>query len=825
MNKQQVLLLISNTNNRSFHVSFEKNFQISHRIRDGFQNDELLSHIRKAYLYEYLAELSALTADKIDCYNSSLQHLISTPQPIKPDHLLFLCHSIAKINYQLGVSYMRADPSLIEEGLKHAKHYFDAAVKSYNPFKIEYEYTTIETFLEATYLLHPQFELFDSYSPAARLISCTYNLYSCCEEDIECDVSMDNILSDIRTYIAFIKDTKDSISYNAIQEVTSSLQQINDTSLALYDESCATQIIATEQQAEPTTKRRKREAPVEPKHSKPRWKPSVFSFAQFISTFESSHWSIPGFLRRRQQQDLTEIYNGFQRYTKPLLVTKPTGTGKTAEFTAVTNSAYQNGVMTIIVVPTTTLVKQTKTKLIEYTEHSTDLAYDDADISMYSPTEGFRETGAITIVTMASFINLTKKALETFPTTEILTQYLAQYPHTYDKKEVVFHPDFFSLLIIDEGHHVEGVQFYNIITRASCERPKILFSASTMPGEYPKIDRACEPVIIQTLKDAIVAGELSPLQMLTLDFSMYPEAKELTRSIRRKLRTESTVHIEEDVGNLLHQNIGFSYTAASIIKQISEKVPTTQKVMVFTDSIDHANLLAKILTLFFKKRVDAFHTQAHNRSLILERFQSTPKSIIVAVGALDEGFDDPDVNLILDFSVYRSRIRRLVQRIGRAERIRADGSSAIILNIKVLPEDLQLLPRDVIMGANQPHSYLGLPEEHVISEQVIDLVLPPPITINHEVENVLFSREIVPQGAQIVFPKNKRRHKIGMPPVDEDFSFGFFSAASNAYVHPVSTSSSSSSQTFTTRESSVKSFTIGQEDDEEDWVDLLGLFG
>ncbi len=789
MNKQQTLQLILNENTRNFHQVFEKNLKLSSFARESFGDDALLFQIRKVYLYEDLAQSSISKADKFEYYQNGLNIIDSlfATSISKPEHLLFVCHYAAKLNYQLGTLWMQMDSSLDENGLDKAKQCFETALCNYDLFKTTAGIDSDHAFCEASYQLHLSFNYFDAYSPWARVISCAYNHYRCCEENISDDISLDALLVDLEAKIALSRDVAGSPSYAAVEEVRHNVQQIKSSQLSSHSSfDFVAETTANVVHVEPAKKRKKISSSSYQPASERTWSRTVLSLSQFQESVQKDTWSIPSFLRQRQIQDMQAIYGGFKQYTKPLLVTKPTGTGKTAEFTALTNSAYCHGVCTIIVVPTITLVMQTREKFIEYKAHNADMNYALPDILAYSPTTNLREIGPITIVTMASFINQTKKALKKFPTKEALQQHIEHYPDACFKNEVFFHPAFFSLLIIDEGHHIDGDQFYNIVTRADCERPKILFSASTLLGNYPRIDRIVHAVVTQTLKEAILARELSPLQMLTLDFSMYPEAKELTRSIRRRIKENIDVNIEEEVGQLLYDNIGFSYTAAGIIKQLYEKVPTTRKLMVFTDSIDHADLLAKILTQVFNKQVDSFHTQKKNREQILARFKSVPQSIVVAVGALDEGFDESDVNLILDFSLYRQRTRRLIQRIGRAERIREDGSSAIILNIKVLANDLQLLPRDVIMGEEQLHSYLGLPEDEVVSEQLIDLVLPPPIFIQHDVGGVHISKEIRAQGAKIMFPKNKTRHKIGMPPVDDEpvYAGRFFSASSSSHHGP-----------------------------------------
>ena len=89
--------------------------------------------------------------------------------------------------------------------------------------------------------------------------------------------------------------------------------------------------------------------------------------------------------------------------------------------------------------------------------------------------------------------------------------------------------------------------------------------------------------------------------------------------------------------------------------------------MVFCNNIQHAINVAKILQKICPdKGVYLYHSKVPHKIAILSEFKKNPNSIIVGVGALDEGFDDDQVNVILDFTVYIKMIRRILQRAGRA---------------------------------------------------------------------------------------------------------------------------------------------------------------
>ena len=787
--------LLSITDVDTFHTQFETYFSISPRHRLAFGEDALLQPLRIAYLFEVYASTTEHVHEKILYQYDALNLLLSlNTQTMTQVQFLFLCHYTAKIHYELGVIWMELhhmhsqeidlasilNPSVVlseshqavvsailsenKDLLRLAVQAFEQASACYESFKIKYAFIDNDAFYEPSYDLYRSFKAFDAYSPWARMISIACNHYLCVQEDEQSTLSNTKLLADLNAQLEKHKETAGSRSFDAICVVKTIL---NPLPLAMPHANTA----------HPNKKRKKKGSDVAVSSVIDDWLPVIAHRDDFNRTLQENRWSTPLFLRTRQQQDLQQIYMGFKTFNQPLVVTKPTGTGKTAELSAITNAAWQNHVVTVIVVPTVTLAEQTRNKLIEYSHHH-GMDYNTDHITLFCPTLKSMRTGPITVVTQSSYVKQVMAAQERFPSEAALQAYVTTTENAYLEKEVFFHPSFFSLLIIDEGHHVVGEKMYDCIKSTPCRRPIVLLSASTLPEEYPAIDDICQHVVTQTLHEAIDNGELASIQALTIDFSMYEKAKQLTRSIRTRMPgkiKELDAQSRQDISDLMCEEAGFSLTAISILKQVKDTIPSAKKMMVFTDSIDHANLLATMLTQLFHQNIQAFHTKSPHREKVLDAFKKNKTQVIVAVGALDEGFDDPNVNVILDFSIYVTRIRRIIQRLGRSLRLRDDGSGAILISIKLLPQDLQLIPRDVIMG-RQEHGYLGVSGHAILNDQIIKLVLPNPLTISSSQESsqsesssgYLSNRTIYPQGAAMVFPRGRARFKLGTPPQDHE---------------------------------------------------------
>lgn len=782
------ILSISDTN--QFHRQFERHFRLTANLRTQFDNNSVLLGIRRAFIFECAADAAPNELDKIyyyyqaeDALKCTRVELTSVGTILSEQQNLFLCHALAKVLYQQGTCWMQVhdkqstDSTAFEHFQQNSTHSLSTiqqqALSSISPLEaaslaLEQGYYSYESFhpvrniesniqaLNKMYDIYHGLEALDPYSPWSRLIALSYNYFLCAQENERLVDQTTYLETRLTKLILSHKDPANSPSTQAIAQVEKFLE-------VFKRETDSPTIITSGGTDKLKKKRRLKQT------SKPmiHWLPSITNRSTFNASFTTKQaWTIPDFLRPRQKEDMATIFNALPTNTCPMIVTKPTGTGKTAEFSALTNAAWQKGLPTIIVVPTVTLVEQTYQKLIDYSQ-LLGMDFTSDHFSMFCPTKQHMNVGPITIVTQASYVAQAKKAEEKLPTDQALREFIETNPQAFWQSSIVFHPSFYSLLIVDEGHHADGKALLSFISRSSCQRPKVLFSASTIPGQYPNLDNCCQHIITQELKDAIQAGELAPFQSMTLDFSMYAEARQLTRSIRQRLALKGPdaaldEESKKEISEVLCRNGGFGLTALSVLEQISKQQPSSKKVMIFTDSIDHANQLAELASCVFQQKIDAFHTKAHDRDGILENFKANRRKAIVAVGALDEGFDDPNVNLILDFSIYKSRIRRMIQRLGRALRLRADGSGAILVSIKLLPKDLQLIPRDEIIG-EQSIGYLGLTTEQVLSPNNLTLTLPQTLELAAD-------QIISPQGAALVYPADRRRHKLGTPPESEEHS-------------------------------------------------------
>ena len=127
---------------------------------------------------------------------------------------------------------------------------------------------------------------------------------------------------------------------------------------------------------------------------------------------------VAGFLRDYQQQDISTSLESITNYcahlppetqmpAPRLMITKPTGTGKSALIIEFARRTIASNVPVIIIVPSIILVEQFFAGIQSFSESHT-LGLD--EVARYLPTKNQYQLGPLTIITHASFVNMTKKS-------------------------------------------------------------------------------------------------------------------------------------------------------------------------------------------------------------------------------------------------------------------------------------------------------------------------------------------------------------------------------------------------------------------------------
>ena len=682
----------------------------------------VVAKLRQVYLNEVKANQSLNEKDKLSCFFKSVS-LLQELESIFADKnqlQIFIKHQQAKMYYEIGVVLLRSKESVdYFSDIKQIKDILEALTEGEGDknlclatqlFQKAYGCYSEEN-LDSNY---GRLTSLDPYHPQLRKAAILTNLKVCEDEGIE---SIENIEGKLTQ----LKQTGNESSYAKEPTTKKILKQIEKALSAVdCDEACDNQGEMS------STRPSKRKASRDVANSKlKRQKFTSQSLevtsqelldkynqicAKAIDNDSEVHWlkqisplqRFSEFLWPRQQSNMKDIFDvfkddGFGVEKLPhIMVTKPTGSGKSALILEQARHCIENHQPVILVVPSIDLVKQFKDTFDQFVKSKhKDLGVLEGQYATFLPTENIKQIGPITIMTQSSFSKQIKKQID--GKQDVLPNFKLE---NFKK----------SMVLMDEAHHGEGKKMRELFlgNEAFKSIPVMGFSASTgdMENEYKQINKLFpfQPVN-ETLGELIECGELSPIQFEEIDFSMYKQAKELLSRIKEKTDDQALQEINET----LTSQLSFSLTACAQFYQRMQ-TPTSQKGLVFATGISHAQHIATMLTKLTGQQVYAYHSKlsSDERQRILSDFkkEESKGAILVAVDALDEGFDCPAVNRVLDFGYYKHRTRRLFQRLGRALRLRNPSSDTLYMSVKLFKykepdsNEGQILPRKFLF-ANQ----------------------------------------------------------------------------------------------------------------------------
>jgi superfamily II DNA or RNA helicase len=778
-----------------------------------FNLGPLLTFYRRSYLYEMLAEVFAnearVSADPVSnrfrCmvfYQAASYVLEGDVKALGDDAVVLQAHMRAKIFYQLGVVCMELadlsenDDEVIErcmiaapdaecpEALSRAlalqapKHddlydtalaYFEEAAHCYRLVKAQcFDGARLTGLFFSGSDYYAQYLEIDSYTMPARMISIMYNMYVCREEgaqtqraqSLSSGLSCDSLLSYVSLCAPKSKEDKQALS--VVEKKLISLSSQREPSKKMRDE--------------PASKRaRKVDAGVTMGFDPSDYASSHEKLQRFLEEVNELNDSelrstFPTFLYEHQKDTLVAVVRDLSKGELRQLITKPTGTGKTAILYALVCMLAKRNILLTIVVPSSAyLCGQVADDLKKY-----DQQYGGGELSpligVYSPKLGQASLGPIVCLSQAVWTRrmTCKKVIK-----QEVCDYALDQAKIFSQFGDRFHPATQAVYLVDEAHHLDAHG-----ARAMLEfmkNPVIGVSASTIPNHYPWLTLNFHHSVTEEVLAAVKSAHLKPLQVMTVDLSSHESARQLSRQIKAD-HINANGDITQEGRQLIEREMiekkGLTLTVLSVLLQVvrqrKKNVSQSSRVLVFTDFIAHAEMIVKLLKVLDPSfKCKACHSQIEGDSTaVIQDFKEGGFDCLVSVGQIDEGVDIPDANLLVDFSLYKMKIRRCLQRAGRILRKTDDGCDAIIISARLLPQkdDVQLTNADIIFGKGSSKSYAGYEEgdDRLVKAQSCALTKPHDISAEGAVVSA--------SGAYVVYPNARRRVAFCNPPeeLDED---------------------------------------------------------
>ena len=305
-----------------------------------------------------------------------------------------------------------------------------------------------------------------------------------------------------------------------------------------------------------------------------------------------------------------------------------------------------------------------------------------------------------------------------------------------DSERILKYPkDYFKTIVIDEAHHAAAPTYRRIIDYFNYD---LLLGVTATPQRSDSVrltDVFQEIVYYKTIQDLIQDGYLC-------------------RLVGYRVKTDTDIsEVETNNGDYiasqLEEAINTPIRNASVVAAYLQIAPQ-KKAIVFASGVQHANDLALSFQQKVTTEVLLGTTSQEDRLDILHRFKIGETKVLVNVGVLTEGFDEPSVEAIILARPTRSSLL-YTQIVGRGTRLFEGKQHCIIIDIADttkgkkplglptllgLPPEFDLQGQDLLEVANEykkleqfcPGEAVRVlnPDDIHVAYKRIDLFMPPP---------------------------------------------------------------------------------------------------
>lgn len=229
-----------------------------------------------------------------------------------------------------------------------------------------------------------------------------------------------------------------------------------------------------------------------------------------------------------------------------------------------------------------------------------------------------------------------------------------------------YSPDYFKTIVIDEAHHAAAPTYRRILDYF---HPELVLGVTATPQRSDNVrltDVFDEIVYYKTIQDLIEQGYLCPLT-----------------GYRISSNTDISHVASNDgdyVASQLEEAIDNPYRNATIVSAYTNLVPNS-KAIVFCAGIKHAhNVAASFISSQIPTEVIVGETPSDEREAILARYKIGETKVLVNVGVLTEGFDEPSIQTIILARPTRSTLL-FTQIVGRGLRLHESKNFCTVIDI------------------------------------------------------------------------------------------------------------------------------------------------
>jgi len=230
-----------------------------------------------------------------------------------------------------------------------------------------------------------------------------------------------------------------------------------------------------------------------------------------------------------------------------------------------------------------------------------------------------------------------------------------------------FDQEYFKTIIIDEAHHAAASSYQKILTYFKSDYVLGVTATPQRSDSVRLVDTFDEIVYYKSIEDLINEGWLCPL-------------------IGYRVKTDTDISdVEITNGDYRQEQLAEAIdnpNRNTCIVNAFLDLAGTKKTVVFAANIAHARNLATSFAAQTRAQVRVVlgETPDEEREQILKDFKSGDVQVIINVGVLTEGFDEPSIEAIILARPTRSTLL-YTQIVGRGTRLNEGKPNCMIIDI------------------------------------------------------------------------------------------------------------------------------------------------
>ena len=230
-----------------------------------------------------------------------------------------------------------------------------------------------------------------------------------------------------------------------------------------------------------------------------------------------------------------------------------------------------------------------------------------------------------------------------------------------------FDQEYFKTIIIDEAHHAAASSYQKILTYFKSDYVLGVTATPQRSDSVRLVDTFDEIVYYKSIEDLINEGWLCPL-------------------IGYRVKTDTDISdVEITNGDYRQEQLAEAIdnpNRNTCIVNAFLDLAGTKKTVVFAANIAHARNLATSFAAQTRAQVRVVlgETPDEEREQILKDFKSGAVQVIINVGVLTEGFDEPSIEAIILARPTRSTLL-YTQIVGRGTRLNEGKPNCMIIDI------------------------------------------------------------------------------------------------------------------------------------------------